>query len=174
MQLSISTIFMVIFFCNTWLAIRFICFKHKNATSWCCFLQVLMGLITEITCILSILAGVVSCRWIMWISSFGVVVSSNCISVCLLLQAYAITERNCIISVLGALFMIPLSGMTWIVLCGPKKITVESGCISKLSGYFPWFHFISDIIINFIFSTIFLHVIIKQYCTFGDDCWKQL
>jgi hypothetical protein len=110
----INTVFTIIFLRNTWHALELVYFKHKSAASWCCFLQALMGLIVESINALAILPGAVSCRLTIWMTSFDMTVSSICVSICLLLQAYIIMNNNRVLLALSILLMIPLSGSIWI------------------------------------------------------------
>ncbi|KAI9592987.1 hypothetical protein BDF19DRAFT_450051 [Syncephalis fuscata] len=151
----INTIFLVVFVRNTWHASKLIYYKHTSSASWCCFLQAFMGLIVEGINVLAILPGAVPCRLTIWMSSLGMVVSSICVSICLLIRAYIIADRSRVLLV-------------------PSTNTVEFACIVTFPSYFPWYRFVLDITINCIFSIIFLRVIIAQYRKVGSDCWKKL
>ncbi|KAI9594678.1 hypothetical protein BDF19DRAFT_444510 [Syncephalis fuscata] len=160
-QLLLTTTIFWTFLRNVWHAGRLVWSSHTSVASWCCFLQALMGIYRV---------------WLTnWIYAFGLMVSSICVSICLLLRAYVITSHNRVLLILGVAFTLPLPGILWIFWTrSVSTITPNEACITIYPPYLPWIRFMIDMPINSIFSIVFLRVVINQYRAMGNECWQKV
>ncbi|KAI9594716.1 hypothetical protein BDF19DRAFT_93678 [Syncephalis fuscata] len=174
-QTVFNTVFMTIFFRNSWRAFKLIRHRTKSVANWCCFLQAVMGIIMALNAISSIFPGGSRCRINVWVSSFGMAVSSACVSVCLLTKAYAVQKKSRLILIIGILLIIPQLGILWIAwVMTSAQNSVQAACTAHFPSFAPWYRFVLDIAINILFSIIFLRVVIRQYKALGSKCWKKL
>jgi hypothetical protein len=101
--------------------------------------------------------------------------SGMCVSVCVLTKAYAVQNKSKWLLLIGGLLIIPQTGLIWIAwVMSPVENSVEAGCVAHFPDIAPWYRFGLDIIINLLFSFIFLRVVIRQYKTMGSRCWQKL
>ncbi|KAI9598079.1 hypothetical protein BDF19DRAFT_420367 [Syncephalis fuscata] len=174
-QAFMTVVLLVIFIRNTYYAALLIYTKPRSVASWCCFFQALMGTISGILNMTTGLPGGFSCRICNWVYSLGITISSICVSLCLLIRAYIITNKSAFLLFAGILLIIPLPATVWIFwVKSISKNTVDAACVSIFPSYLPWFRLGLDVSINTVFSAIFLDVVIQQYRTIGNKCWKRL
>ncbi|KAI9599514.1 hypothetical protein BDF19DRAFT_428964 [Syncephalis fuscata] len=84
-------------------------------------------------------------------------------------STYAVQMHDRRLLWIGAVFMPPLFVPVWATLFQSDIYMADSGCTIEFPRYVPIFRAIIDIIINILFSAIFLKAVIKQYRAFGTD-----
>jgi hypothetical protein len=175
LQAIITMPVFVVFLRNFWRAIGLVYYKRDSIASWCCFFQTLIDVISGVVDLATIFSGGLSCRAANWAYSLGIAISSLCVSVCLLMREYIITDRSRWLLAVGILLILPLPSIVWIFwVDSPNMNTVDGACLAMFPDYLPWFRLILDISINSLFSIVFLRVVIQQYSTIDNQCWKEL
>ncbi|KAI8056556.1 hypothetical protein BDF22DRAFT_666868 [Syncephalis plumigaleata] len=174
-QVFMNATMFAVFLRNTWRAILLVKHKPASTASWCCLIQAGMGVATQIVNLSTVFPNGATCRTCNWVYSTGITVSSICVSICLLLRAYVITNRSRLLLLVGILLMLPLPGTIWIFwVASLSQNSPDYACTSIFPWYLPWFRLGLDMSINSVFSIIFLRVIIQQYKKMGNGCWKKL
>jgi hypothetical protein len=174
-QTAINVALICIFISNSWRAFKLLRLQPKGLANWCCMIQAVMGVIMAMVNILSIFPGGPRCRINIWVCAFGITLSAICVNICLLIKAYAAQRRDRRLIWLSVLLMIPQPSIIWIAWTECIMMnTEESACIILFPPYLPWLRFILDMLINTLFSTVFLYAVYRQYRIMGSDCWGKL
>ncbi|KAI9599460.1 hypothetical protein BDF19DRAFT_428779 [Syncephalis fuscata] len=174
-QISLNVLMTLVFLRNTWQAIRLVQCQLCNVASWCCLIQAGMGAIFGLCTLSSALSSGPVCRVNGWMGAFGMTVSSVCISVCLLVKAYAVQMRDRRLLWFASLLLLPQGVTLWAAWIESDIVnTVHSACVVYLPAYYPWFRSALEISTNIVFSCIFLSAAVGQYRIFGSQCWRKL
>ncbi|RKP24333.1 hypothetical protein SYNPS1DRAFT_23576 [Syncephalis pseudoplumigaleata] len=174
-QGAMNVILICIFLRNTYCALKMLYYRPRGIANWCCFLQAAAGVALGYVSLSALLTSFSTCRHIGWVAAFGLVVSSICVNICLLIKAYAVQRRSKLLLLLGILLIMPNGVTIWVAWFeSPVFNTIDHACIMIFPEFYPIFKASLDIFINVLFSTIFLRVVIGQYRTFGSQCWKRL
>ncbi|KAI9590978.1 hypothetical protein BDF19DRAFT_469250 [Syncephalis fuscata] len=168
-----ATLF-VIFARNFWHAAKLVYARPKGAGSWCCLIQSMTGFIAETIDVSTMFPGGASCLMCSTADVTGMAISSLCVNICLLLRAYTVANHNRWLLAIGILLMLPIPGALWIFLISPTQVTTDHGCVNHYPNYLGPFRSSVDVAINFIFSAVFLQVVIEQYRVLGNRCWAKL
>ncbi|KAI9592986.1 hypothetical protein BDF19DRAFT_450050 [Syncephalis fuscata] len=144
-QTLINSVLLVIFTRNLWRAFKLVYHSSTSISSWCCFLQALMGVINSSICILSIFPHGPTCRHSVWSAAFGMGFSSTCPSTIVVAWLFTTVEN-----------------------------TVDEACIVNIPNYYPWLRLSTDLSSNLVLSVLFLRVVIKLYFKMGSKCWERL
>jgi hypothetical protein len=174
-QMSMNTILTVIFFRNSIRAVRLVNGQWRNVASWCCLVQSMMGTLFGMSALTSAISSYPSCRVNAWIGAFGVTVSSVCTGLFLLVKAYAVQMHDRRLLWLAVPLLLPQGFTVWAAWIESEiRNTVDSGCIVFLPSYYPWVKSTIEIVMNLVFSCIFIKVAFEQYHTFGSRGWRKL
>ena len=106
-QIFMATCLFALFIRNTRCSIELLYKNSKSIPSWCCFFQAFMGTIFGMSTVFASLSSLVSCREVIWIVYFGLTVSSICVTVCLLMKAYAVQMHDRRLLWIGGFFILP-------------------------------------------------------------------
>ncbi|KAI9599406.1 hypothetical protein BDF19DRAFT_428635 [Syncephalis fuscata] len=175
LQIHINVFFGLIFARNSWRSLLLIYSNSKSLASWACFIQCFTGVVATLSNLSSNFPGGPRCRVNIWVTSFGLMTSSICISTCLLMRAYATQNRDKRILYGGILLIIPHFATIYIIWTQSIMLNSPHGsCLVHFPFYYPWLRFFLDVSLNIVFSIIFLKVVYRQYLTHGTACWRQL
>jgi hypothetical protein len=175
LQGTMNAIIFSIFLRNMYISLKILYYRPHSIAGWCCFLQAAAGVSFGGVTLTSITTSFSTCRHIGWMATIGLVISSICVNICLLIKAYVVQRRSKLMLIIGVLLILSNGVTIWVGLFeSPVFNTVEAACIMILPEFYPIFKASIDIFTNVIFSAIFLRVVIKQYRIFGSKCWKQL
>ncbi|RKP04453.1 hypothetical protein THASP1DRAFT_33776 [Thamnocephalis sphaerospora] len=174
-QTAINTMLAYIFLRNTWRSVMLLRTRTQSIANWCCLIQALVGVIMACVNLSSIFPGGPPCRINIWVCAFGIMVSGICVSICLLIKAYAAQNRDRRLVWAAGLLMVPQPGIIWIVWASSIMLNTEkSACIILFPAYLPWYRFVLDLSINLLFSAVFLYAVYRQYRLIGNRCWQKL
>ncbi|KAI8053015.1 hypothetical protein BDF22DRAFT_743696 [Syncephalis plumigaleata] len=164
-----------VFFSNTWRALRLVYARPSNIPYWCCFLQAFMGILLGLGFLTGLLTSFMTCRRSIWIAASGLTISSICTTICLLSKAYMVQMRDKRILWIGIAFISLAFINVWAIMFQCEMtFTVEEACVAHYPTWFPISRGCIDLLINCLFSSVFLRVVIRQYKIFGSKCWDKL
>jgi hypothetical protein len=174
-QTFFHTILLVTFTYNTFKAIQQLRSRKYSLMAWCCIIQSLTGVIYCLTTLSSsIIPKGASCRVVLWTAGIGIVISSICVSIALLQQAYLAHGRNKKLLITGIIMIIPQPIVSYITMITPVIPIGGTGCVLLYPDSLPWIKFALDAPINTVFSVAFIIVVYRQYRLRGKKAWKHL
>ncbi|KAI9599461.1 hypothetical protein BDF19DRAFT_428784 [Syncephalis fuscata] len=158
-QGAMNAIIFAIFLRNTYCALKMLYYRPRSIANWCCFLQAGAGVALGVVSLTAVTTSFSTCRHIGWVAAL----------------AYAVQMRSKILLWVGILLILPNGVTIWVAWFeSPVFNTVKAACIMIFPHFYPIFKAALDIVLNIIFSTIFLRVVVGQYRVFGSKCWKRL
>ncbi|KAI9599474.1 hypothetical protein BDF19DRAFT_419034 [Syncephalis fuscata] len=171
----IDVLILYIFIRNTWCSIRLIRLNSRSIAHWSCFLQAFCGVFFTVMTLSSLLGSAITCKICIWTENFGLAISSICVTVCLLIKAYAVQMRDRRVIYVGVFFIMLQLVYPWLFWSQVMFFVATSArCGINFGPYYAWYRFGVEMVINFVFSALFLRTVIRQYQTFGSGCWKKL
>jgi hypothetical protein len=169
------TVLLIIFTYNAFKAIQHLRNRRYNLMAWCCIIQSLTGIIyCSITLSSALASNGASCRVVLWTAAIGVPISSICVSIALLQQAYFAHGCNKKLLIIGIIMIMPLPAISYIVMTTPVIAIDGMGCALLYSISLPWIKFALEAPINTVFSIAFIIVVYRQYRLRGKKAWKHL
>jgi hypothetical protein len=174
-QIIMSVIALYIFIRNSWKMLQLLHSRPSNKIYWCCFIQAFGSVVVSVCGIILPLSSRLTCRAFVWTVVCGLIISTICTAICLLSKAYAVQMRDkrilwiCIVCIPAPAIVI------WGIAYEDNIFFTNDGaCMISLPNWIPIVRGCVEIVINVIFSYIFLCTVVKQYQTFGSNCWSKL
>ncbi|KAI9590891.1 hypothetical protein BDF19DRAFT_459831 [Syncephalis fuscata] len=168
-------IMLCIFGRNFAIAVRMVVSRPRSIVSWCCLISSTLSTTILLAIISIYVDSPVNCRVMTCSITFNIASTLIGNSLILLQKVYLVLCRQkwilyVSIPAIIAQFAFPL------ILIYSSYFSLEEmvGCTVYYPQFLMWYWFAINVPINLLFSTIFCHVVLKQYRLFGSEAWKEL
>jgi hypothetical protein len=174
-QLAVIVVATYIFAWGTHRSIINIWHMPYGFISWCCFLQALIGFLSNLINIITKLSSWPICRHQIQINAVGVCMGRMTINALLLAKAYYANEKSRKLLIFGSIAILFESTTAYALLARSSYVLTDFGsCTIRYPEWFPWTYALIDAPIHAVFSIAFIVVVIRYYRRFGSNAWKEL